>query len=461
MKLRCLLSVICLWLAPAAAISAQPPIRLQVHGFTELEAYYNTSGDQSFSEALKKTELRTRVELRVGRDDRYLFMATDLYLQPSFLNGGPNEYRYADEPTTLRNLGISGDRYEWSFNELFLNVTLSPVRLRLGNQLYNWGTADVINPTDYFNPYDFREFFFRDDDEFNLGVPSLSALFPADAVTVETVASFVQIPTRFAPRGNFWSIDTLQDGLLIAFDETDGMDVSWDNLGFAARVTATVSGTDFSFSIYRGPDREPTFVPQKLEVAPGKPITVHVASQYNLIHMIGMDISKAVGDFVFQIEAAYSPDRVSFVEQPLNTLSFPFETKESAFLSYATGFNYFVPLDRLFDSHTGEAVFTLDWFQSHYFDDTLYGASLTDLLTLKFEDNFLDGRLFLSITTMFETRNGGRLYWPKIKYDFQNGFSAELGYAAIDGQYDGQLIAPLFYHFRDNDIIMLRFRYGF
>ncbi|MFO7557895.1 MAG: DUF1302 family protein [Desulfobacterales bacterium] len=438
---------------------------LTANGFIEFENFISTHPDQEFTDAFKKNEIRTRLEMRYGKENLYLFTTSDLYLNPDlFHHDRPNDYRYSSESDISRNLRITSSRSELSLNELYVNIGYENLRLRIGNQIYGWGTADVFNPTSYFNALDFREFFFRDDDELKQGVPSLSAMIFADEYTVELVVTLVHCPMLFAPRGNYWSLD--MGGALYDLDlmEADGMDIELKNIGFGARVSTVFYGNDISLSGYHGPDREPVLLPYSINFPANNPISIEIHPQYHVIHMLGIDFSKTVGDFVFQFEAAYSPDKMNFVEQNLDALDqikLPFKSRKANYISYATGFNYFVPLHKLIENHEGETVFTVDWFQSKFFDSELFKPYLTDLLTFRLEDSFWDGRLKTSFTYIYEARNRGSIFWPKIGYDFQNGFSVELAYAEIDGNPSGGQIEPAFYYFRKNDIVSIGMRYEY
>jgi hypothetical protein len=457
----------CLWvpLNLPAPVAAASPAQMEIRGFIESENFINTYTEQEFKDAVKKNELHTRLEVKYGKDDLYFFTRTDLYLLPNlFDKDDPHDYRYADEQTVARNLRFSDERYDWAFNELFVNYMMPPLRLRLGNQIFHWGTADVFNPTAYFNPNDIREFLFHDDDEFKQGIPAFSAMYLSNRFTTEFVFSFVHVPMQFAAEGNFWSIDMDRSLYTVSVKEPEGMDTTIDHSGVGARISTNLLDADISFSAYHGPDRDSVLRPTAIEYPPNQPLQLDVEQYYDMITMAGVDFSKAMGDFVFQFECAYSPDKPNIVMQDLSSpaaVRLPFDVRTSDYISYAAGFNYYIPLSDFFENHSGEAIFILDWFEAHYFDDALAEPSLSDILTLRFQDTYFDGHITIKLTAMFETRHGGSIYWPKLKYDFLNGWTAELGYAAIDGNLDGQSIEPLFYHFRDNDIAMLKVRYEF
>jgi hypothetical protein len=453
------------WLAACIILCAPQPVaaELQTFGFIELDNLVNTYADQDFADAVKKNEIRANLEIRYGRDDLHLFMKSDFYYAPNL--GGdddPYDYRYSSESEVANNLRISGTEYEADFNELYLAYQFSPFRLRLGNQLYKWGTADVLNPTAYFNPYDFREFLLRDDDQFKQGVPSLSGMYFHDRFTTELVFAFAHVPTLFAPSGNFWSLDMRNPLYTSRVEPDDSLPVAWENTGIGGRISATVGGTDLSLSAYYGPDRDPVMVPEQVAFPPNEPLLLTIEPRYHIVNMFGLDFSKTVGDFVFQAEGAYSPNKRSLVMQDLSGLDavrIPFDTRASDFISYAAGFNYFVPTGKIFENHGGETVFTLDWYQARYADDDLYGAYFTDLLTLRLQDSFMDGRLLFKYTAMFETQHSGSIHWPELTVDFQNGWTLALAYVAIDGDRDGETFEPLFYHYRNNDFVSFKIRY--
>lgn len=461
--------LICFWACAAYPVAAAHASwendsgGFTLYGFVEVDNLVSTGADLDFADADKKNELRVNLEMKYGRDDLHLFLKSDLYYAPNLCgDDDPYDYRYASDSEMANNLRISGTTYEADFNEFYLNWRVSPLRLRLGNQLYKWGTADVFNPTAYFNPYDFREFLLRDDDQFRQGTPSFSTMYISDHLTTELVFAFAHVPTLFAPSGNFWSLDMRAPLYTTRVEPHDSLPVEWENTGVGGRISTTLAGTDLSLSGYHGPDRDPVMLPEAVAFQAGEPPELLVQPRYYIVDMLGMDLSKAVGDFVFQVEAAYSPNKRSLVKQALNgpdAVQIPFETRESNFIAYAAGFNYFVPTGRIFENHGGETVFTLDWYQARYADEGLYGAYFTDLLTLRLQDTFLDGRLFVKYTAMFEARHDGSLQWPEIKYDFQNGWSLTLAYAAIDGDLDGEAFEPVFYHYRNNDFVSLTIRY--
>ncbi|MEA2013930.1 MAG: SPOR domain-containing protein [Thermodesulfobacteriota bacterium] len=430
-------------------------------GFIEFESFINTGRGGSFREKNKKNEIRNRFQMRYGTENLFLFSVSNVYMFQTYLNErAVDHYHYAKGQQVSRNLRLSLREAELSFNELYVNYGGENFRLRAGNQIYSWGTADVFNPTSYFNPSDMRELFFKDDDENKVGVPSLSGMFFLGDYTLETVFAPVHIPPIMAPEGNFWALSI--NGF--SFDEPEQLNADIANVGYGARLSTSREGIDMSVSGYRGPDKDQIFRPYGLVVVPPE-VTVLVKSQATVVTMFGLDASAALGDFVVQFEAAYSPDKVGVVQQDIEDFAsptFPFEIERAHCISYAAGFNYFIPMDKLIEGHTGDATFTFEWFKSQYLEDGLYAPPVTDIVSCKFQDSYSDGRVKTSVKGVFDMKHGGKMFWPKMGYDFQNGFLVEAGYVLI---YVDKGSAwernSIFYYFEDNDMLTLTVRYEY
>lgn len=438
-------------------------------GFVELENFIGIHKNTESDEPYKKCELRNRTQLRYGTDAAYLLATANLYAMATFLSDRlGREYRYSEKDTVHRNLRISSKYYEASFNELYASYDTDRVRLRAGNQIYGWGTADVYNPTSYFNPFDMREYFFKDEDEQRLGLPSVSAMFFIGDFTLETVLMPVHVPMALAPSGNFWAIESKLGRQPVILEEGAALDAKPENMGAGARFAGSVMGVDVSLSAYHGPYKEPLLVPDGTRILPNKPLALAVKQQYHVLTMIGTDVSFKMDKFVLQAEAAYSPDKTGMVMQDtddIRRIAFPFETRKSPYVSYSAGFNYFIPLGRLIEGHEGDTVFTAEWHQSLYLDRELADPLFTKIVSCRLEDSYLGGRLKVSLTAMFDTAKSGYLLWPQLTWDFQNGLSFSVTYAAIEhtGASTGRINEneSAFYYLRDNDMVTWRVRYAY
>lgn len=436
---------------------------------TAFKNYININRELHFQDAYKKNEISACLEVKYGTSDNYLFSVTDLHFFPTFINDSiGDDYSYSAESKTYRNLRISSASSEVIFRELYYNWLREKYRIRIGNQLYSWGTADFFNSTAYFNPSDLRELLFKDEDKVKLGVPSLSGMFFFDGFTVEAVFVPVHTAAALPLTGDFWSVKMAEDSYPLIFDDSEPMDANSKNFGYGARIASTYEGIDFSFSGYHGPDHEPVeplLVPFSTVLIENQTVSVLLQPQYFIVDYIGFDFAWTYEDFVFQVETAYSPNKSGFVKQdtdrPLD-LTFPYDTQKTDYLAYSLGFNYFIPLQKLISDHAGESLFTVEWYQAQYFDDDINRPQITDFLSCRFQDTYFDDRVSLSLTSIFETRSGGLVFWPQVGYDFQNGFEIEFGYVGIKGHGEGDYEKDsIFYYYKDNDFIMVNFRYAY
>lgn len=103
-------------------------------GWLEYQAigYGESPGDLS---VLGRNQLRLQPELEAGLGSRgRLFTALELR---------------ADAADAARN--------RLYLDEAYADLWLGPVDLRLGRQIFAWGRADALNPTDYFGAWDFTD----------------------------------------------------------------------------------------------------------------------------------------------------------------------------------------------------------------------------------------------------------------------------------------------------------------
>src|SRR6056297_1609051 len=209
------------------------------------ENYVNTNQELHFEDAYEKQEVHTQLDLKYGTGDRYLKSITDIYFFPKFINEDiGDDYPYSAESRTHRNLRISSESSEIIFRELYYNWLIDKYRIRIGNQVYPWGTADFLNSTSYLNPNDLRELILKEGDELRLGVPSASAMIFFSDFTMELVFVPVHTAPAIPSTGHFWAVKEVEGQYPVYFDESDPMDASSENFGYAARVSRTYRGMD-------------------------------------------------------------------------------------------------------------------------------------------------------------------------------------------------------------------------
>lgn len=442
-------------------LTGRVEIPFEYSGYAEFRALVHAITEQDASSTVKKNELKANLDIKYGNDDLYLKAVVNLYSSASLISSRLDDsYAYSRKTEIRRNFSVSSEGAETGFRELFINLKLANTRLRAGNQIFGWGTADVFNPTSYFTPYDLREVLFRADDELRQAVPSLSAMFFIGDSTLELVVVPVHIPMLLPPEGNFWEISYREGPFPVRIEEPEGLSPGLSNAALGARYATSIAGMDMAASIYRGPDREPLFRPMRTVLVPNEPVSILVRPEYHPVTMAGLDFSMNFDRVVIQAETVYSPDRAGVVEQDYTPqVRFPFEVRTGHYVSYSAGFNYFVPLGLLLEGHEGETVLTVEWNQSRYFDGGIMAPLITDVLAVRLQDEFLGGRLKTSITFLWDARADATVVWPSLGWDFGNGLSLELACASISARERKE--RSIFSFYDDNDIVTARARYAF
>lgn len=432
------------------------------NGFVEFENIISTYLYQEPEDINKKNEFRVKLNMQLGNENYYLKLVPNFYFMPFFLSDGLyDDYRYSNKQFTFaRNCRMSGEHFELSFNEFFVNVGFEHFRLRLGNQIYAWGTADIFNPTSYINPSDSRELFYKDADENKLGVPSFSSMIFVSDFTIEFVFVPIHVGALSPVADNFWAYHYIL-GKYNLFEIREGkfkaMDPAGENLGYGLRFAGSVKGVDFSVSLYHGPDNTPMLRPYSyLEDSSD----IEVRQEYRTSTNLGADISFKLWKFEIHGEISYSPNKYGVVDEVpddfvvndsnLQTLlSDPFRIKQSHYISYALGFNFIWK----------DLVCAAEWLQSAYFDSSLMEPFNSYFLAMSVSYSFLEELIQLSMIGVVDVEDVGYIIMPRIDFDFHNGVSLKLAYSHIGCKPTDDI--NMFTIFKKHDIFILGVRYEF
>lgn len=424
-------------------------------GFIEFENFISTGTDQDPEDIYRKREVRNRVSWRYGSDTAFFLLNADMY--HNLFQDNDTGYSYSDEFRVQRDLSISSVSDEIAIRECYFNYQFNNVRVRAGNQIFAWGTADVFNATAYFNPLDMREFIMRDDDELRRAIPAISSMIFFGDDSVEIVISPVHVPIFFPPGGNFWAIEYREGPFPVRLLDPEEKDISVMNTGAAVQYYTNRRGLDINVNLFHGPDSEPVLRPLRSVTVPNEPVRVAVAPEYYIVNRLGLALSKSIDKFVFQAECSWSPDRTGVVDQEFSsTTELPFKTAKSHSVSYSAGANWFVPLDSWISGHRGETVLTLEWYQSFYTDPRIMEPLISDILSISLQDTFWNDRIDLSFKGLIDTSNRSFALIPEGGYRFRSGICVSASWLHIKSG-KGSFLG----YFRGKDIATVGVRYEY
>ncbi len=430
---------------------------LNIKFYTEYRGLISTYTDQDLADIYKKHELKTNINFKYGLAGFYIQGDSNIFILPGFISEDlSREYKYSNAFSVKRNGTATSEYAEIDFRELYVNYDKGIWRLRAGNQIHHWGTADAIKPTSYFNPFDLRELLFKDEDtELTMGVPSISAQAFIGSDSLEIVIVPIHTPSRVPVTGTYWGMNHREGPFPLVIDEEKGIAPGIEGAGAGIKYYRNIKNFDTHISLFRGPDKEPIFRPVKTVSEPDEPVSILAEPQFNTVTMAGIALSNTYKRFIFQFEGVYSPDKTGVVDTEIDASQIdtllPFETEKSHYFAYSAGFNYFLPF-----SPSKEGMLTAEWSRSHLLNDKLMEPFLSDVITIRINDKFFQGKLKTSLTALLIRSVSLYAVTPAIEYRYNDFISCELTYAYITGKkgnyYSG---------YRDNDFIEWRVRYEY
>jgi hypothetical protein len=197
--------------------------------------------------------------------------------------------------------------------ELYTDLKLGKLDLRIGKQQIRWGRADGFNPTDNLVPYDYLNTF---SDE-RIAVPAAKADYYYRGARFEAVWLPLFTPSRLPRLGQRWfpvlppttaSPDPTAPPLTL--DYADGATVfparTPGNGQWALRWNQLVPRAEFSVSYFDGFDDLPFFTATPSPIA-GRPDTLRflLDRSYYRVQVAGADFASSVGPFGVRAEAAF------------------------------------------------------------------------------------------------------------------------------------------------------------
>ncbi len=193
--------------------------------------------------------------------------------------------------------------HRFKLGEAYLDVSLGPLDLRVGNQLVNWGTADGINPTSVVNPRDMLAV--ADLDIAGAPVPAVAATYyfaNGSAVTGVLVLDFV--PSAIP-------------GELAQLEIEGKPDKFRDKLEVAIRGETMLGGHNVYASYFYGWQDLPAMWLQATVLPEPYPPVMMPRLKYRRMHQFGLATAGTLGDAAVWLEGAVTvPDKLDELDAP-------------------------------------------------------------------------------------------------------------------------------------------------
>jgi hypothetical protein len=327
--------------------------------------------------------------------------------------------------------------------------------IQAGKQIIKWGTADTINPTSYFNPYDLSENLLKDNDELYRGVYALTGRIMLNDSSLQAVIIPFHTPARLPGNDSPWQLTFPSQHIgcmtlpVVLEESTDNLKTSFENTAFGLRYTRSRQGMDCSLSFYHGPDRDVVLKPEFM-FDPLNPAQAHIAMipQYMLVNTVGADIAVPVSDITFQVEAAWTPDK-SAATDTAKTGETASHLEKTGYLFWDAGVTWIV------NSNTS-VIF--EYLEGDYLKNSnrYFAPLFTNLLSLTVTRRLFDDKLTLELKSLFNTAHKDSLLMPSIDLTIINNLHIKLGGGIFSGSPD-----TLFGSCDKRDIVSLKLKYFF
>jgi hypothetical protein len=173
--------------------------------------------------------------------------------------------------------------------EAFVDLRFGKLDIRAGRQIFAWGRADGVNPTDNLTGEDLT-LLAPDDDDRRLGTTAVRASYYLGDVSV----SAAWLPEF---RGHRFPLPAPPPGVDFVREVDE-----WPGDQWAVRVEQTGRAVDWSASYFDGRDLLPDLGPDRTLTDRDAP---HVRLSHHRVRAAGADMAANVGRFALRAEAAY------------------------------------------------------------------------------------------------------------------------------------------------------------
>jgi hypothetical protein len=350
---------------------------------------------------------------------------------------GDTSVRLHGEAWIERQLNGASDRLRGRVREAYAQLSAGPLELRAGWQIFPWGRADAINPTDNLTPHQLT-FLTRDTEDQRFGSPALRTTWFSGPVSLNL----------------FWLAGFKSSELPwpAAAPQLEDMKPSTPAAQWATRLEVVLSKFEGSLSYFDGYDVLPT---QAVMAASGP---ARISVFHERLKIAGVDFAKAVGRFGLRCEVAHL--------EPANPERDAIFSKQAQWYAVAGG-------DRTF----GEYFNVNLQYYYRYVDARAVPQGLTDSaesigqafavtaqqydrsdrgVTFRISNQWLNETMEASVSGLFSVARRGYVIRPLIKYRATDAWTVSLGGEILGGD-DKSLYGFL----HDNTAAYLELRRGF
>lgn len=195
--------------------------------------------------------------------------------------------------------------------ELYLDLKLKNLDLRIGRQIVRWGVVEGARVTDEINPLDFYELILREINDRYIPLFMIRADLYVGSSTIEAIVIPEVRGHRPAPRGTKWEQFRFLPNLQKPEQPWEDFPKNIGNSEIALKYTRLFSGFEVSGSYFRTWDDFPSSYRSIAGLGIfGLSPTIDFTPKYQRLNIFGTTFSKAFSGFILNAEAAYVDGKV-------------------------------------------------------------------------------------------------------------------------------------------------------
>ncbi len=310
--------------------------------------------------------------------------------------------------------------------EYYIEIVSQRFDIRMGKQIYNWGKADGVNPSDHLSTLDLTDLV----EDRDIGIFSTRVnWFLTQDVILETVWSPFFTPLRVAPRGTRFSF--IPSSSPVQVNPRELPETSLSNSQYALRLLAFLGPLDMSLIWYGGINDAPV----SRREADGS-----LTPFYHKIRVLGANVAFNTGKIGWRAEVGYQLTdgrrADNFVQYVIGV--------DHTFADVVSEHDLYVLLQYVGLEVTANAQGDIGGGLGQAFSNTAIG-----LFRYEFSDD-----TELELRTTINPDNWDYLIELQFSHKFSDAFEAVLGATVFGGEAD-----TFFGQFDENDRLFVRLTY--
>lgn len=448
---------------------------LEINGYL-LGRFGSTISKQNGDNEIVENDLKLQLKFKHKVADQAAFFASfDIYYNNlntdestnPFL-GDTNSLNSYNELYNRKNHGFKG-----SIREAYVDFFTGFADFRFGNQIIKWGAADSpsaqFNPNSMVSPANLDSSFLLQDEDLVVPVTAFKMELNLGPVVIEGICLPVFTKTEMADQQGFWGITS---GTIIIVNSTTYLingrtidnkypSATLSNVDGGGRVGFTILNSDLNFYYMFRRESIPQFL-QTYTLTTG-PNTAQVANSviYPRTHNVGYSMRGEIK----LLEIAYRGD-INYIfnkemlssnfDDSLNPVLVQQSVKKNQ-ISYNVGIDYTIPFFGV--------DFQLDFYEKRILSENgeIAGYKNQGFLIPRLEDDFMNNRLFLRASGIWDIRENTIYVKPEIEYRPSADSQLIVGvlYFATDKKEIKSSLDINVSAFAGNDMLYARAKYSF